>query len=353
MANWHARCSIAGLLPKEFELLPRNEEKENSPETKVKPENDDKTTLDMTVYNNEKKIEDKREIILDESIYNNEIKIEDKKSFMEPDAPTQKKKSFHSRRKEELKKKALSKQFVVTITEKENKEKKEKKRKKENHVFNCFKFGPPNIIKITLGIFLACALIPLSATNSTDPNGYRPSATRTDFRDVQHNPKLIDHIRDLNYINTTISTVHADHIGVQTFVHEVKYIIEDVEYGVDQSCQAIIGLSDECHEEESSCQYVNEGIATNERVIRKYVQILNVFQRVCTLEDVSASKIIISRCKHGEHWKLFNPIYEVYGFLNEAKPKHSEFDHEMDKRVIFTMTIVAISTIVRSLAVAE
>ena len=67
---------------------------------------------------------------------------------------------------------------------------------------------------------------------------------------------------------------------------------------------------------------------TNEKAIRKYVQILNDFQRVCTLEDVPASEIIISRCKHGEHWKKFNPQFEVYGFLNETQPKYSDFDHE-------------------------
>ena len=35
-----------------------------------------------------------------------------------------------------------------------------------------------------------------------------------------------------------------------------------------------------------------------------------------------------------------------------AMPKYNDFDHEMDKRAIFTMTIVAISTIVGSLTVA-
>ena len=119
---------------------------------------------------------------------------------------------------------------------------------------------------------------------------------------------------------------------------------------MDQSCQAIIDLTDECHKEDSSCQYVDEGIVTNEKAIRKYVQILNVFQRVCTLEDVPASEIIISRCRRGEHWKKFNPLYEVYGFLNEAMPKYNDFEHEMDKPAIFTMTFVAISTIIGSLA---
>ena len=53
----------------------------------------------MSVHKDERKIEDKEEIILDESIYNNEIKIEDKKSFMKPDVPKPKKKSFHRLRK--------------------------------------------------------------------------------------------------------------------------------------------------------------------------------------------------------------------------------------------------------------
>jgi len=81
----------------------------------------------------------------------------------------------------------------------------------------------------------------------------------------------------------------------------VKFIVDDVENGVDQSCNAIIELSDECYKDDSTCQYVEEGIVTNEKAIRKYVQILNVFQRVCTLEDVPASEIIISRCKRREH----------------------------------------------------
>ena len=136
------------------------------------------------------------------------------------------------------------------------------------------------------------------------------------------------------------------YVGVQTFVHKVKFIIDDVENGVEQLCQSIITLSGECHKEDSTYQYAEEGIVTNKKAIRKYVQILNIFQRVCTLEDVPASEIIISRCRRGEHWKNFNPQFEVYGFLNEALPKYSNSDHEMDKRAIFTLTIVAISTIV-------
>ena len=139
---------------------------------------------------------DKEKIVLDESVYENEIKIEDKKSFLETDIPKPKKKSFHRRRKEELKKRAFSKRIIITIVQEEKSEK--KKKKKQNTIFNCFKFDSPDIIKILLGILLACSLIPLSAANPADPNGYRPSATKTDFRDGQHNPQLLEHIRDLN-----------------------------------------------------------------------------------------------------------------------------------------------------------
>jgi hypothetical protein len=147
--------------------------------------------------------------------------------------------------------------------------------------------------------------------------------------------------------------VHADHNGVCTFVHEVKYIIEDIVYGLDQSCEAINVFSNECDENEHSCHYVNEGIVTNERALRKYVQILIVFQRICTLKDVPASEIIITRCKRGEHWLIFNPQFEVYTFLNEAIPKYDNFVHGLDKRAIFTLAIIAISTVVRSLAVTS
>ena len=92
------------------------------------------------------------------------------------------------------------------------------------------------------------------------PNGYRPSATRTDLWDVQHNPHLIDHLKDLNYINSSITAVQVDHIGIQTFVQEVKYVIKDAEYGIEQSCEAISEFSDECLEEKYSCQYMDEGI---------------------------------------------------------------------------------------------
>ena len=95
---------------------------------------------------------------------------------------------------------------------------------------------------------------------------------------------------------------------------------------------------------------MDEGIITNERTIRKYIQVLNVLQRICTIEDVPAAEIIISRCKRGEDWNTFNPVYEIYSYLNEAAPKYG--NHELDKRALSTLTVVAISTIVGSLALA-
>ena len=238
LEGWYARCKKVGLIPKEFTLLLENESKIKDPEIEVEINQEVEETNEIPEIKKEPKSKD--EVEIDDSVYHNEIKIEDKKSFLEPEIQMKKKKSFHRRRKEEWKRKKSSKQLVVIITEKKE------EKKQEKSTYSSFKIGPPNILKITLMTLLAFTLIPLSAANPIDPNGYRPSATKMDFRDVQHNAKLIDHIRDLNYINTTISTIHADHVGVQTFVHKVKFIIDDVENGVDQSCQAISTLSDEC-----------------------------------------------------------------------------------------------------------
>merc|ERR1712074_1214 len=80
---------------------------------------------------------------------------------------------------------------------------------------------------------------------------------------------------------------------------------------------------------------------------------MNILQRVCTLDDVPASEIILACCNRGEHWKTFNPVYEKYGFLNEPKSRHDfEFDHDLGKRAIFTLGLIAISTIIGGLAVA-
>ena len=47
------------------------------------------------------------------------------------------------------------------------------------------------------------------------------------------------------------------------------------------------------------------------------------------------------------------PRFEKYGFLNEAKPKYDfEFNNKLEKRAIFTIGIIAISTVIGGLAVA-
>ena len=106
------------------------------------------------------------------------------------------------------------------------KEKQEEKKEKEKTSYNCLSLGKTDVPKVFLGIILAFTIFPLGAGSPTNPNGYRPSATRTDFRDVQRDPQLMDHIKDLNYVNSSISAVHADHIGIQTYVQELKYVIE-------------------------------------------------------------------------------------------------------------------------------
>merc|ERR1712030_101260 len=70
--------------------------------------------------------------------------------------------------------------------------------------------------------------------------------------------------------------------------------------------------------------------------------------------DVPSSEIILARCNRGEHWKHFNPKFERYGFLNEAEPKFNfDFMHELEKRAIFTIAVVAISTVIGGLALAR
>merc|ERR1712030_20924 len=96
LTNWHKRCSIAGLLPKEFELIPEKDsnkkEKTLDIETfksnkEIKTEIKIEEPLNLEPLKDEKEVENKKNIELDESIYDDEIKIEDKKSFMEPEVP--------------------------------------------------------------------------------------------------------------------------------------------------------------------------------------------------------------------------------------------------------------------------
>ena len=114
------------------------------------------------------------------------------------------------------------------------------------------------------------------------------------FRDVQHNPELIKQLRDLSYVNESISNIHADHVGVKTFRHDLEISVEEAEYGLDQSCDNINNLSAECEKDKKSCQYAYEYMEDDERAIRKIIQILKTLERVCTLENYLSSEIIIT-----------------------------------------------------------
>ena len=97
---------------------------------------------------------------------------------------------------------------------------------------------------------------------------------------------------------------------------------------------------------------MREGISTNKKTIKKYIQILNVFSRVCILSDIPASEVVLARCERKEHWKQLNSVHENYGLLNIAMPNiDSGFNHELMKRALFTLAIIGLSTIIGSLAV--
>ena len=121
LEGWYARCEKVGLIPKEFTLLPENENAIEDPEIEDEINQEVEDTNEIPETKKESKSKD--DIEIDDSVYHNEIKIEDKKSFLEPEIQMKKKKSFHRRRKEEWKRKKSSKQLVVIITEKKEEKK--------------------------------------------------------------------------------------------------------------------------------------------------------------------------------------------------------------------------------------
>ena len=139
-----------------------------------------------------------------------------------------------------------------------------------------------DILWVMLGIMIACSLIPgHSMTPVAEFPGYRRKSTKLDFRDVQHNPNIMEHLENLSYTNESITTVHANNIGVKTFQLELELSVKEIEYGLDQSCDNINKLMDECKADPSQCQYTEESITINERGIRKYVQAYNIMKWVC------------------------------------------------------------------------
>ena len=83
-------------------------------------------------------------------------------------------------------------------------------------------------------------------------------------------------------MNESISTVHADHIGVKTFEHDVVYSIEEAEFGLDQACKLMNVFTAECEEDTEAFQLVNENMEVNERAVKKFIQVLNTFERLST-----------------------------------------------------------------------
>ena len=136
----------------------------------------------------------------------------------------------------------------------------------------------------------------VSAAPSKFP-GYRPTASATDFRNVQHNPGLEQYLRNINNINESISTIQADHIPIKTFVHPINVTLEEVYNGLDEACYLINTFKDVCSHVEDSCQHVNEFVKVNERAVRGFIHVLSSFERVCTMEDCPSSEIAIARCK--------------------------------------------------------
>merc|ERR1712030_981 len=68
LTDWHKRCSIAGLLPKEFELIPVKDSIKEEIKTEIKIEE----SLNLKPIEDEKEVDNKKDIELDESVYINE-----------------------------------------------------------------------------------------------------------------------------------------------------------------------------------------------------------------------------------------------------------------------------------------
>lgn len=111
-----------------------------------------------------------------------------------------------------------------------------------------------------------------------ESHGYTPVPTKTDFRDVQHNPELLQQLKNLNWINESISTVHVNHIGVKTFEHAMKFSVETAKIGLDQACLLLNVFSAECKKDKKSCQLVGESMNVNKRAGNKFIHILNAME---------------------------------------------------------------------------
>ena len=74
-------------------------------------------------------------------------------------------------------------------------------------------------------LFVLLMILQLFAKSSAAPSGfpgYKPTAGITDFRNMKHNPRLEQFLRNINNVNESISTVQADHIAIKSFVHPIN-----------------------------------------------------------------------------------------------------------------------------------
>ena len=94
---------------------------------------------------------------------------------------------------------------------------------------------------------------------------------------MQHNPGLAQYLQNINNQNESIMTVQADHIAIKTFVHLIKFSIEEVLNGLDEACELTNIFKKECDQNEDVCQHIEEYIKVNERAIRGYTQVLSTF----------------------------------------------------------------------------
>ena len=186
-------------------------------------------------------------------------------------------------------------------------------------------------------LFMLLMILNLFAKSSAVPSGfpgYKPTASVTDFRNVRHNPALEQFLRNINNVNMSISTVQADHIAVKSFVHPINETLKETYDGMNEACYLINTFKDICDKTADSCQHVNEFIKVIKRSVKNYVHVLSNFERVCTMDEYPSSEIAINRCKRGDNWNTFGPMFESYSFLNEAIQRPGTMIHREERGIV-------------------
>ena len=222
--------------------------------------------------------------------------------------------------------------------------------KRQKSWISCVKIMPRDAFNCMFCIMFTIIFFPANTYAAPlEFPGYRPITSVTDFRNMQHNPGLAQYLQNVNNQNKSITMVQADHIGIKTFVHPIKFTIEEVLNGLDEACELTNTFMKECEKDEDVCRHVEEYIKVNERAIRGYYQVLSTFERVCTLEEYPSFEVAIARCKRGDHWSKFNPQFESCSFLNEAIIRSGTL-HYREERAIFTISAIAIGALIGSLS---